>query len=424
LSTDAQLASDSGARRETSVVPERLTPYLVLLLAFLAIAGFYDAFATSFRYTMTTYVRASFGVPMDVMVGLFSWIYLGSCLSFVPRVLADVWGRKAMLLATMVGLCVLQWLVGFARNPTEYAVLLTLLAIFYRSDIWLVVMSEEAPPRHRGLYSALMVAASGSGSLLLGQLVKGMSNETDAWKEVARFPVYGLVLSIPILLFMRETRQFVKMKSKKRRLIDWAVLWAPFRRPLLKILLIVSVLKTVIAGGVMSAVAIIETEYLRVDNGFSQEVVGSLVQWDVFATTMGWLVAGFASDRIGRRRCFYGMAGFYVASLLCLALLPKGSLGVMVASVTQNFSVLGVYAILRVATMELFPNDCRASASAWTDLFLTLFAALVSMGLSSALKQLGVPLSTVILVAALAVPLVVPLYALLPETKGRRLETI
>jgi MFS family permease len=324
----------------------------------------------------------------------------------------------------MVGLCLLQWLVGFARNPTEYAVLLTLLAIFYRSDIWLVVMSEEAPPRHRGLYSALMVAASGSGSLVLGQLVKGMSDEPDAWKMVARFPIYGLVLSIPILLFMRETRQFLRTKNEKRKLVDWAVLWAPFRRPLLKLLIVVSLLKTVIAGGVMSAVAIIETEYLRVDNGFSQQIVGSLVQWDVFATTLGWLVAGFLSDRIGRRRCFYGMALFYVVSLLCLALLPKGSLGVMVASVTQNFAVLGVYAILRVATMELFPNVCRASASAWSDLFLTLFAAVVSMGLSGALKQTGVSLSTVIVLAALAVPLVVPLYALLPETKGRRLEEV
>lgn len=416
----------SGPR---ATVPDKLTPYLALLLVFLSAAGFYDSFATSFRYTMTTYVRRSFDVDMGTMVGLFSWVYLGSCLAIVPRILADLVGRRWMLWVTMVSLCGLQWMLGFARSPMEYGLLLTLLAIFYRSDIWLVIVAEEAPPRHRGLYAAVMVAISGLGALVLGQLVKGMEDSDDAWRSVARFPVFGLILSFPILLFMRETRHFEALRKSRRegrrtKLVDWSLLITPFRGRLLRPLLLISTVKMIVAGGVMATIAIIETEYLRVDNGFSQETVGALIQWDVLAATLGWIVAGSLSDRIGRHRCLYLLAATYVASLLLFALLPRGSVGVMVFSVVHNFAILGVYAILRVVTMELFPNDCRATASAWSDLAVTLFAALTSRVLGGVMAATGVPLSYVILGAAAVVPMVLPVYALLPETRARRLEEI
>lgn len=423
--TEAQPEDAGGPRL---AVPENLTPYLVLLLVFLSIAGFFDSYATSFRYTMTTYVRRSFDVEMSTMVSLFSWVYLGSCLALIPRVLADIVGRRLMLWVTMVGLCSCLWLLSLARTPMEYGLLLTGLAIFYRSDIWLVILAEEAPPRHRGLYAAIMVTISGSGALVLGQLVKGMGDSLEAWRTVARFPLYGLILSIPIIFFLRETRHFEALRAsrrgKGRKLVDWSLLVAPFRGSLLRPLLLISTVKMVVAGGVMATIAIIETEYLRVDNGFSQETVGALIQWDVLAATLGWLVAGSLSDRIGRHRCLYLLAAIYVASLFLFALLPSGSTGVMVFSVVHNFAILGVYAILRVVTMELFPNECRATASAWSDLAVTLFAALTSRALGNFMAATDVPLTYIILGAAVVVPLVLPVYALLPETRARRLEEI
>jgi MFS family permease len=401
-----------------------LTPYFVFLFSAVSLVGFYDSFATAFRYRMTTYARQEYGVELSVMASLFTWIYLGSCLSFIPRVLADVVGRKYLLWLSLAGMCLLHWLLGFARSPVEYAALLTAVSIFYRVDLWLLVMSEEAPPRHRGTAMALMVAVAGLGTLALGELVKRMGSAIDAWRGVARFPIYGLFLSIPLLFFLRETRHFQQVRVQNRRIMDCGLIWAPFDRRYRRPLFIISLLKMVVAGGVIAVISIVETDFLRVDNGFGQEIVGWLIQGDVFAITAGWLVAGLLSDRIGRRPTSYLLTAVFTVSLVLFALLPKGSVGVMVFSLVHNFASSGIYAVLRVAAMEYFPSDRRATAVAWTDLWAALFAAVSSWFLGIALGSWHLSLTAVILAAGAIVALVMPLYQLLPETIGRKLEEV
>jgi MFS family permease len=454
--TQAGLETTPSAIPEETPAPERSVAsrgavYLAFLVLMLAAAGFYDSYATTFRYKMITYVRADMDVELAGLLGLNSIIYLASCLAFIPTLLADVVGRKPVFLVTMTGLCVLQWLVGFAQTPLQYIGLLAVLAFFYKSDIWLIVMSEEAMPRHRGLLTALVVLLSGSAALVLGELVRGMGDEPGAWRAVAKFPIYGIVLVIPIALFMRETNHFRDMKSRRTALIDWRVIGEPFRRGFLRFLMVVSSLKMLLAGGVIATVTLIETDFLRVENGFSREIIGRLIQWDVVATVAGWLLAGFLSDRLGRRRVFYMLCILYSTTLILFALLPRGSTSVMVFSVLHNLASTGAFAILRVATVELFPSTCRSTAAGWTDLFTTLFAAvnvlvvgwvMAGGGLHAFLEarapgldawlegwlftgaEHGMSKAAVIVAAALTIPLLMPLYRLLPETRARRLEEI
>jgi len=411
-------------------VPDHLTWYLVLLIAFLGLAGFFDSFATTFRYAMMTYVRAGFEMDFGPMVGMYRWVYLGSCLAFVPRVLADVWGRKAMLWTTMAGLCFLQWLVGFARTATEYIFLITVLSVFYKSDIWQLVISEEAPPRHRGLYAAVTAVLSACGGVALGGLVRQMGEDNaEAWRDVARFPVWGLFAGIPVVFFMRETRHFRATKLRRDGRIGLDLLAAPFRRAYRRPLVVLSIMKVFFAGGAIVAISLLGTEYLRVDNGFGPATVGRVVQYEVVAIMAAWLSAGYLSDRLGRHLCLYVFGGLYVAALLNMALLPKGSNGVVIAFVVQIFASMAVFAILRVATMELFPNDFRAIGSAWTDLFMTMFAAGTAtlLGYLTHKTDAGtyrIDLSTCIIAAAAVALMVLPLFALLRETHGRRLEEV
>lgn len=432
--SDSETAGTPGAGPDapSTGVPGHLTWYVGLLLIALPLAGFFDSFATTFRYTMITYVRKDFGVSFGEFVNLFTWVYLGSCLAFVPRVLADVFGRRVMLWITTAGLCFLQWLVGLARTPGEYIALMTLLAVFYKSDIWLLVISEEAPPRHRGLCAAITVAPAACGALVLGELVRRMGDEQGAWREVARFPIWGVIASIPLFFLVRETHHFREGRldpagRRRRRRLD--LVWMPFRSGLIRPLLVMSALKMLFTGGVVVAMALLGTEYLRVDNGFGPEVVGRVVQMEVGAIMAAWVAAGFLSDRIGRHVSLYLFGGLYIAALLSLALLPKGSTFVIAAYVTQIFAGVAVFAILRVATMELFPNECRSIGTAWTDLFMTVFAAVTARLLgwvtaSTIRAEHGVSLSACIIALALIVPLVLPLFSLLRETRGQALEEV
>src|SRR5262249_40372019 len=84
----------------------------------------FDACSPPFRFHMTTYVRQDFGVDLPVMLGLLSWVSVGSVLGILPRIAADVFGRRSALFVVTAGLCVVQWLVGFAHTPAQYAGLL------------------------------------------------------------------------------------------------------------------------------------------------------------------------------------------------------------------------------------------------------------------------------------------------------------
>jgi len=408
--------------------PERLTPYLLFLLAFLSLASFIDAFSTTFRFSATTYVRQDFGVSFAEMVRLMAWVNVGSCLAFVPRALADVWGRRPMLWITVCGMCALQWALAHTRGPAEYIAGLTLLALVYKCDVWMLVLTEEAPPRHRGLYTAVAHAVGATGAIVLGELIARMGDAPDAWRTVSAFPVWGLMLVVPAALLLRETAHYRRIRVAARSGPKMRTLLAPFRRTLLRPMLTLSILKMLFAGGALAAMGLIGAEYLRVVHGFGPDAVGRAIQGNVVAVMLVWICAGFASDRIGRHACVYLLGVIHVAALLALALAHKGSWMVAPAYIAQASTGVGIFGVLRIATMELLPNDCRAAGSAWIDLFMTI----AGIGTTVALGWLtheagaggGVPLWQCILGAAALVCVAIPIFALLPETRGRRLERV
>ncbi len=412
---------------ELSGPAARSRAYLFALLLLLSLAGFADSFATSFRYRMLTYARADFGVDISAMVSMMSWIYLASVLAFIPRMLADVVGRKTMLWTTLACLCVFQWLISFAQTPGQYVLGLSAMALFYKSDIWLIILSEEAPPSRRGLYTAMMVAVSAGGAFIMGELVSNMGDDPAAWRSIARYALFGLIAVPFIAVFVRETPHYARLKSERATAFNWSTLLKPFRPGHLKPLIYISVLKAIIAGGITATISVVEGDFLRVVHGINTQTMGTLLKLDVMAVALGWLFAGAVSDRIGRHSCLYMLAALYAGSLIAFAAGAVGSTLVLAAFVAQNFAFAGMFAILRIATVELFPTDCRATASAWSDTFVVLFAAANIRLVGWLLKAgdaggTGLSLATIILICAAAVIVATPLFMALPETSRKVLK--
>lgn len=418
----------SDASRRDPPAGSGLTPYLFMLGALLALSSFYDAFATTFRYSATTYVRQDFGISFSEITRLFTWLYLGSCLAFVPRWLADVYGRRWMLWISFTGMCGLQWLVGFSRGPVEYVATLTLLAIFYKSDVWMLVASEEAPPKLRARFIAIISGLGATGAMVLGLLIARMGDDPAAWRGVAQFPVWGLIASLPMLLLTREPKLLGSPRSIAGGRALISSLLRPFRRSLARALWLLTALKIGFAGVAMGAMALISIEYLRVEHGYAPADIGRVVFFKVPAVVLAWIVVGAMADRWGRRPTVYVAGALYLGLLVTMAFAPRGGTMVAYAYVAQDAVSIGLFGILRVATMELLPNDCRATGSAWTDLFMTFAASVTAqlLGFAAAGEPggLGWSLSACILAVAAVAAFVLPLFALLPETRGRRLEQV
>jgi MFS family permease len=416
MTTAVQQAAAAPVPRPGVGQGPRSGPYLVVLLACLAFAEWVDSFATAFRYAMTTYVREDFGVPLPRMLQVLSLVYVGSFFGFVPRVLADVVGRRLVLWLVTVGLCLLQGLVSYARSPFEYAVVLTLLAVLWKADIWTLVMSEEAPPARRGLFATLPVLIGGAGGITVGLLIQHMGPAPGAWRWVARFPLWGLLLAGPMILVMRETRSFDLQRVTRGRVTVDALLRAPWRGAYARPLVLLIILKLVYLAVATATLALIGTEFLRTVHGFDQSQVGRLVQAQTLAMIVAAVAAGWLSDRIGRLRLGRLAVAGYAAALAALALAPVGSAVAAVCYVLQAFFDAGVLCMLRLVSIETFPRAFRATASGWTDAVPTVCAIGTSWAIG-ALAGGGVPLSTVILGVAVAVLAVSPLIGRLAETR-------
>jgi hypothetical protein len=394
----------------------RTAAYLVVLLVCLAFAEYVDSFATAFRYAMTTYVREDFGVPLPRMLAVLSWVYVGSFFGFVPRMLADVVGRRVMLWVVTAGLCLVQGAAAWARTPGEYAAILTLLAVFYKSDIWTIVMTEEAPPARRGLFATLPVLIGGSGGITVGLLIQHMGADAGAWRAVARFPLWGLVAVVPMAFAVRETRAYTFRPASAPRLGFRRILGAPFQEGYAGPLAAITGLKIIYLAVATAAIALIGTEFLRTVHGFDQTQVGRLVQAQTLAMMISAVGAGWVSDRIGRIRLGQIAAACYAVALAGLAVAPIGSRFVAVCYVLQAFFDAGVLCALRLLSIEMFPRTFRATASAWSDAVPTVFAIGTSWGIGR-LTSGGLPLSGVILGVAAAVLVLSPAIGGLRETR-------
>lgn len=393
-----------------------MTPYLGFLLAYLTLADFFDSFATAFRFHMTTYVREEFGVPLPEMLRRLSWVYVGSCLGFLPRMAADLVGRRFALWAVLVGLCAVQWLIGAARSAGEYVALLTVLAVFYKSDIWMLVMSEEAPRERRAFFTTLPVVVGGLGAVMMGALVREMGPEPGAWRAVARFPIWGVLVSIPCALIMRETRVFQEARRDRGRPRMAELVVEPFRGRYARPLVVVTALKVIYLAGATTAIALIGTEFLRVANGFAPATVGRLIQLQTAAMVVGAMLTGYLSDRFGRLRMVRLVAVLYAAALAGMALAPAGSSWVAACYLAQAFFDAGVICILRIVTIESFASRFRATGAAFSDLIPTA-AAIGTSWLLGLVTGAGVSLARVVLGVAVMVVGVLPIFALLNETR-------
>ena len=139
----------------------------------------------------------------------------------------------------------------------------------------------------------------------------------------------------------------------------------------------------------------------------------------------GFITNAYVSDAIGRRRVFrlFG-AGFIVTATFYLyAPLGDNAALLALAGFVYGFFQFGMYASFGAYFTELFPTEQRGAAFAWSNNLLGRIGYWLS---PFVIGQLVKPLGWGPVLRATAVfPVVaiVLIWVLLPETKGRELES-
>jgi len=454
----------------SAVERERVGPYLIFLFGVLAIATFFEGFDSAMLTIAAPDARATLDISRGEWGVLFGINRIGMVGSFFLLLFADRWGRRNLMMITVVGFAVFNGLTAIAVDKYEFATYQFFARLFLTAEVALamIVIGEEFPARLRGRAIALvtsfatlgvMIIAKASpyvllvecatGSIADGTCVPPESNALHAlgtwiatslqsltgrqldganWRALYSLGLIPAVVGLFLRFAMRETSRFSALKPAaagsvgaeiraqyERAKVPWG---ARYRKQTWMVTLLWNLVHLVTAPAVAFWVI-----YAREDLGFSPSRVGDILFWGYAGGVLGHYATGFLIDRVGRKPI---CAGLYVVASVAIFMLFQtttlsGQYSWMVATV---FCFASANTVTNVYAAELFPTAIRATGYAFTT---NLFGRATEVGVpfivSALLPVLGISWSVgVVAFGPIAGAWVVWRYA--PETRGMTLEQV
>lgn len=382
--------------------------YLVLILTSVYIV---DEVATNLNSTMQPYMVDEFFVSkwgLDLNTAQNRWqigVLAALILSFTSllyRPLADRYGRKIFLIINTAMMALGMLLCFFSPEFWVYYLGFFFLCFMTGPDMQVVYLSETAPPKHRATFLALIKGIAQLGIALIGLGMEAfMKGNAGKWRYVFLIPaVIGFIISFLALFFARETDEFIEkriaylslsdeekialLSDKKKKQNDsqgglFQAIGFAFHHRQLRAILLLSLFYTT---------AFYATAYygtIMKDGGLSDaELAHAALVWP-FVCSLITILYGLFSDKFGRKKVSFILAGLLVSGLLFLCLGLSFSwngyllgffLGLFLAGYWNWGDTLGLMA------GESAPTNYRSSIAAAQNLFAGggyLFGMIVSM---------------------------------------------
>ncbi len=435
-----------------------MTPYLWFLFVLLSTATLFDGFDSAMLSFAAPESRRSLDISLAEWGFVNAFIRVGVWASFLFMLYADRFGRRTMMMITVVGFAVANGATAFVTDKTQFMFWQFLSRLFLTAEYSLAVImaGEEFPARYRGRAIAILTSLATVGVMLMskgvqpyvllpegaetnwlhdagawmvatGQALLGLEQDGETWRALYALGLLPLVLILVLRVAMRETRRFEAVQRERDEatpsfrevLRQSTVPWQKqYRRRTAIVTLLWNSVHIVTGPSVVYYVI-----FAREELGLSAHTVGDIVFYGYFGGTAGHFVAAWLIERVGRKGT---CAGFYVLAAISIAMLYQDTslVGQYAWMISTVFCFGAANTATHVYVSELFPTEIRATGYAWT----TNFTGRITEVITPAAIGLLIPLigisGSIAVVAAGPIlgALLVLRYA--PETKGMTLEEI
>jgi MFS family permease len=340
--------------------------------------------------------------------------------------LADRFGRVRMLQITILWYSVFTFLCAFAQNFEQLFILRALHGFGFGGE-WAagaVLMGEVIRDKYRGRGVGIVQTgwAVGSGaSVLVYTGLYALLPEAIAWR--ALFAV-GLLPAVFVFWIRRhiDDSEIYQERHRERSRVGIGHLFSAFRGPHLWTTCKVSLMVTGAQGGGY-ALGIWMPTYLRTVRHLSATSTGGFLLVQVFAALCGFLLGSYLSDAIGRKWTFLVSAIGSFIMVLIFMLAPVNNEVLLFLGVPLNIILLMKFPPMGPFMTELFPTAVRGTAQGFCynsgRAIGSFFPTMV--GFLSQVLPLG---PTIAVLSAIASGLMIVMLLMLPETRGRSLESL
>ena len=383
-------------------------------------------------YTMTIsgfalpQIQRGLSIPDSEVGSLVALLRFGALFSIVLAAMADRFGRRRVLIATVACCALCNLATAFAQSGMSFAWLQFLARFFLGGQILLagVVITEELSARNRGFGMGLLFALGGMGGALTLLVYAFIDQIPYGWRSLFAIGGFGLLLVPWLLRSLNETRRFSDLQNGLSKENAHNSALQPFRDIVgehgLRLAALVGVVTPIWIMGEPGSVFV--SKHLQDELGFAPAQVGLLVAATGIAAPLGNILSGTLSDRFGRRpitilislvlstgmAIFYSDSGIIATALgLSLLMMSLGSLGVLHSSLST----------------ELFPTRLRSTAAGISNSVGTIGSSLGLWLVSVLYGTTGSNPTSMIWLLVLT-PISPLILLFIPETAQRELEEI
>jgi SHS family lactate transporter-like MFS transporter len=275
--------------------------------------------------------------------------------AFIFGRLADRFGRRPLLMASVLGYSIFELLSGLAPNLISFLVLRALFGIAMGGE-WGIGSSltmETIPPKWRGWVSGLLQSGYPAG-YFLATLTYFIAYPLVGWRGMF---IIGVLPALLVLYIRREVPESP----------DWTARQAAPRPPILEVLrqhigltIYAVVLMTAFNFFSHGTQDIYPNLFLKDQHGFDHATVTTIALIYNAGAMIGGLAFGALSQRIGRR------ITIVVAALLSLPVLPLWAFGetsvvIGFGAFLMQICVQGAWGVIPAHLNELSPPSIRAT---------------------------------------------------------------
>lgn len=397
--------------------PEALDARASTALSVLCVLAVVSGYLGTLITQTLTYAAEQFNAGTGAQGTLLAGVRIGVILSLGIVALADRKGRRRVVLAAIVGSCIITALGAASTGMVWLGVTQTFARALSTVVVILIAVmaAEEMPAGARAFAVSVitMTAALGAGLCVVNLVYMDLG--LSAWRVAYLVPLLAIA---PCLLIARRLPETKRFESRQRRHADDTTQREPINWRRFLMLAVGAFLWSLF----LSPAAQFLNEFLRTERGFS----GVLIAVFVLATNtpggIGIVVGGKLADRHGRR--IIGALGIAGGALFTVVSYLSWGWPLWLASIIA--AVVGAVAVpaLAVYGPELFPTSQRGTANGGLQVVAVAGSSLgllVVGWLADRVGGLGQAMAIVAIAPALLILVVVFWF---PETARKELEEL
>lgn len=324
-------------------------------------AGFFDQYDRALFSLGLKQIQKGLKIAEGHLGVMASMIRLGYLLSFLITPLADVFGRRRLLLYTIFGYTIFTGLTAIAPDERAFVIFQVISRAFAGAEatIALVILVEEVDAGVRGWTIGLLGAISSVG-YGIAALVFGTINVIPyGWRGLYALALIPLVLIIPLRRTLPESHRFEETEhTSKHPTSVFQPIAALFRAYPGRLVMLLSVTFLGSMGG--NAAGFFFPLFLQNAHGYSPGDVTKLYFLGGGIGILGNIIIGRLSDRLGRRNM--GSLCFVLAPIMTVWMYNAPGWSVIPAWVLQLFFDTAASTIFAAYSAELFPTSHRSTA--------------------------------------------------------------